>query len=184
LSEARPDAIVRETQALATALQAVAADELDAPLAQLEERVLGIVREAQGRLLGAVVQANQRSLQPGGSARRWQCPHCEGRGVVERWGPRTVLTVCGQLSYERPWCRCRECGMGFSPTDECLRLPGRTRLSPGVTSWLEEVGATTSFALGAGLLERLTGLIVSPETVRQAPRSGAGRGGCDGSPYP
>lgn len=167
MSEARPDAIVRETQALAAALQAVALETPDAPLAMLEARVLATLRETQGRLLGAVVQANQRSLQAGGAHRRWPCPQCGQRGVLERWGQRSVLTVCGPLTFERPWCRCGSCGVGFSPTDETLGLAGRARLSAGVTAWLEEVGVTTSFALGSGLFERLTGLQVSDETVRQ-----------------
>ena len=154
MSEARPDVIVRETAALAAALQALALEAPDAPLTVLEARVLATIREAQGRLLGAVVQANQRSLQPGGAHRRWLCPHCGQRGVVERWGQRSILTVCGRLTFERPWCRCTSCGVGFSPTDEALGISGRTRLSAGVTGWLEEVGAATSFALAAGLCER------------------------------
>lgn len=166
MSEAHPDVIVREVSALASALQAVAAEGGDASLAVLEARVLTVVREAQGRLLGAVVQQSQRSLQPGAGWRRWCCPACSHAGRVERWGRRRVLTVCGWLVVERPWCRCDRCGQGYSPTDETLEMVGRSRLSAGATAWLEEVGSFTSFALGAGLLERLTGLCVSDETVR------------------
>jgi hypothetical protein len=50
----------------------------------------------------------------------------------------------------------------------------RARISPGLDGWLAELGAATAFAPAARLLEALTGLRVSDETVRQhSERQGA-----------
>jgi hypothetical protein len=79
------------------------------------------------------------------------------------------------MSYERPWYLCRACGHGFSPADTSLGVPARSRLSPGLHAWLLDLGARFAFREGAGLLERLTGLAVSAESIRQhTEQTGAG----------
>jgi hypothetical protein len=78
-----------------------------------------------------------------------------------------MLTVCGPVTWERPWFHCRHCQQGFSPADQVLGLAPRGRFSAGVDAWVVELGAETSFREGAGRLGRLTGLKVSAETVRQ-----------------
>lgn len=167
MGDALPKEIVQQVEALGCALVQVAQSNQDAPLAVLEQGVLTVVRAALPGLLGAVVRLSQRSLQPAGAGQRWRCPGCGGRSRVQRWKERRVLTVCGPLRYERPWCRCQQCRRGFSPTDQTLGVAPRARLSAGVRGWVIEVGATTSFVPAAQLLARLTGLRVSPETVRQ-----------------
>ncbi len=57
-------------------------------------------------------------------------------------------------------------GRGVSPLDEALGLSG-SRYSPKVLGWLVRLGATLPFAQAAELLEDLTGLRVSPATVRR-----------------
>ena len=173
--EVHPRPIVRVLEELGRTLQVLAQRQVDAPLAVLEVGVLEAVRAVQAELLGAVLRLSQRSLWPSGAARQWPCPHCGARHGVQSWRPRTVTTVCGQLTFERPWCVCPAVGRGFSPTDQALALAGQTRLSAEVVEWLGEGGARTSFAEAAALLERWTGLVVSPETVRQRTEaSGAG----------
>jgi hypothetical protein len=57
-----------------------------------------------------------------------------------------------------------------------LEVAPRARLSAGLDTWLAELGAATAFVPAAGLLERLTGLRVSAETLRQhSERQGAAR---------
>jgi hypothetical protein len=48
-----------------------------------------------------------------------------------------------------------------------LGVAPRARLSGGLDAWLADLGAATAFVPAARLLERLTGLRVSDETVRQ-----------------
>lgn len=167
MSDAHPTPIVRVLAQLGSTLETLGREQVDASLATLEQEVLSAVHAALPTLLGAVVVTTQRSLWPGSSSRQWSCPHCQGRSQVQHWRLRTVLTVCGSLTFERPWVLCAGCGQGFSPTDESLGLAARTRLSPGTKSWVAELGASTSFAKAAGLLRELTGLVVSAETVRQ-----------------
>lgn len=167
MSEAHPTPIIRELEELVNTVVALTQREVDAPLAVLEAAVLEAVRLALPGLLGAVLRMSQRSLWPSGSSRRWPCPSCGERSRIQSWRSRTVTTVCGRLSFERPWCICAQCGHGFSPTDGALALDQGSRLSAGLTQWLVELGAKTSFAEAGGVLERLTGLVVSPETVRQ-----------------
>lgn len=167
MSEARPNPIVRVAEELAHRLLALTQREVDASLAVLEEEVRTAALAALPALLEAVVRLSQRSLRPSGPARRWPCPTCSTPCGVQSWRPRTVTTVCGRLTVERPWCLCQACKAGFSPTDQTLQLHPRARLSAGLIAWLVEEGAASSFAAAAARVARLTGLTLSPETVRQ-----------------
>lgn len=167
MSEALPNPIVRVLEELTHALLSVTQREVDGPLALLEQEVLAAVRGVLPALLGAVVRLSQRSLWSCGAAREWSCPSCGEACGVQSWRPRTVVTVCGPLPMERPWCHCGACGRGFSPTDQSLGLVARNRLSAGLTAWLVAEGADSSFGRAAARVIRLTGITVSPETLRQ-----------------
>jgi hypothetical protein len=159
--------MVTQMEQLGHALVAISKQHRNGPLETLEQAVWTAAQQALPGLLHAVVTASQRSLQPGGPPLRWACPHCGQRSRVQGWPPRTVRTICGPVTFERPWRRCPGCGHGFSPTDTALALAPQKRLSPGLEGWVVELGARTSFEDAAGLLQRLTGRVVSPETVRQ-----------------
>lgn len=59
-------------------------------------------------------------------------------------------------------------GLGFSPLDERLSLAGSpSGYSPHLLHWLVRLGAEMPFARAAFWLEELTGLRVSPATVRR-----------------
>lgn len=159
--------MLTQLEALGTALINVAQQHRDAPLATLEQEVLTAVRSALPKLLQDVLMASTTDLQPGMLQRQQCCPHCGERVSVQSWRPRKVTTVCGTITFERPWFVCRACHHGFSPIDRTLQLAGRTRLSEGFREQIIGLGAATSFAEGAYLMEKLTGLAVSDETVRQ-----------------
>lgn len=159
--------MIAEVRALGTALLAVAREQRDAPLATLELAVLQTVRASLPKLLEQVIQASTSNLQPAHSQRPQRCPHCHQLVPVQSWRPRTLTTVCGRLTLERPWLVCHHCHHGFSPLDHTLQLPTRSRLSPRLREWLVGLGASTSFADAAYWLQQLTGLEVSAETVRQ-----------------
>jgi hypothetical protein len=147
-------------------LTVFAREHRDSSLAELECGVLEIVRQAQPDLLGEVIELSASGLDTSLARLPEPCPGCGERTRVESWRKREVLTVCGSIRFERPWHVCRACGKGFSPVDRTLDLISRARLSPEVRAYLVELGAKTSFADGAGLLAKLTGLSVSPETIR------------------
>jgi hypothetical protein len=168
MSEALPASIVAGLDQLGQTLRQWAQTHRDAPLATHEQGVLEAVRAALPALLGAVVQESTTALAP--AQRRWRepCPTCGTRREARhQWRPRRVHTQCGRLRYERPRYRCRPCRREWSPADETLGVAPRARISRGLDAWLAEVGAVTAFAPAARLLETLTGLRVSDETLRQ-----------------
>lgn len=148
------------------ALNAVISQHREGDLATLETATLEAVRGALPQLLEAVLTESTESLRPWG-ARQRACPGCGKRRGVQSWRKRTLSTVCGPITLERPWYTCRSCQSGWSPTDQTWQVHSRQRLSPGISQWLVELGARTSFLEAEVVLERLTGLRVSPETVRQ-----------------
>ena len=177
MRDALPGSIVACLAELGQALSQWVQTHPDVPLAVHEQGVLEAVRAVLPALLGAVVQESTTALAPAQQRLREPCPACGTRREARhQWRPRTVQTVCGPLRYERPQYRGRPCGQTWSPADRTLGVPPRARISSGLDTWLAELGAATAFAPAAGLLQRLTGLRVSAETLRQhSEREGAAR---------
>jgi hypothetical protein len=166
--------MIAQLDALGRALTALATSRHDAPLATLEDAVLTAVRAVLPGVLAEVIRLNTRALQEPQAHWPQGCPRCSAKAHVHSIRPRSVETSCGPISFERPWYLCRSCNHGFSPADRTLGLEARSRLSPGLTTWLLELGARLAFREAAGLLERLTGLAVSAETIRmRTERTGA-----------
>jgi hypothetical protein len=162
--------MIAQLAALGQALATLARDRRDESLATLEQAVLQAVRAALPGLLTEVLRMNTRALQAPQAQWAQPCPQCGRRTRGHSWRMRTVHTVCGAITWERPWYVCRRCGhggRGFSPADASLGLEPRTRLSAGLMAWLLDLGAHTCFREAARLLEELTGLAVSAETIRQ-----------------
>jgi hypothetical protein len=159
--------MVAQVEALGHALSTLAATRRDGTLATLETATLETVRAALPGLLGVVLQLSTPSLQSGGVGRTMPCPGCGKRRPIDGWRPRTIGTVCGPLTVERPWYHCRVCQHGWSPTDTAWELAPRARISAGLADWLIDLGASTSFADAQRELAKLTGLRVAAETIRQ-----------------
>lgn len=168
MSNALPASIVACLDQLGQALEEWVRTHRDTALTTHEAGVLEAVRGVLPALLGAVVQESTTALAPGQRRVRESCPQCGTRREARtQWRPRTVQTVCGPLHYERPRYRCRPCAQQWSPADRTLGISPRGRISGGLDSWLADLGAATPFAPAAALLERLTGLRISAETLRQ-----------------
>jgi hypothetical protein len=168
MPEPLPAPIVACLDSLGQALMEWVQTHHDAGLATHEDGVLNAVRAVLPALLGAVVQQSTTALAPAQQRQREQCPTCGTRREARhQWRQRTVQTSCGPLHYERPRYRCRPCHQEWSPADQTLGVAPHARISARLDDWLAEVGAERPFARAAGLLERLTGLAVSAETVRQ-----------------
>lgn len=167
MDETLPGGIVARVGALGAELAAWARAHRGSTVAEHEVGVLGLVRRALPGLLEAVVEVSTPGLDGRHAPLPEACPGCKARRRAQVWRERTVLTTCGPLRVARPWYACASCGEGFSPVDAALGIGPRGRLSAGVTDWLVRLGAATAFRDAADLLERLTGLAVAAETVRQ-----------------
>ena len=110
------------------------------------------------------------------------CPQCgrllPGRGLVSR----TVETLVGEVSLERPYFYCLECKQGFYPLDEALELSERRK------QWdIQEAGARLAaevpFETAQELFSELTGLSLSAHTTHEVVEElGQGLGVLDVSP--
>jgi hypothetical protein len=162
-----PPGMVAALEQLGTELAAWAQTHRDSSLAEQEQAVLTCVRAALPPLLGAVMAFSTRKLDAGVRRTAERCPRCATPCRVQSWRSRQVLTICGRVRWERPWYVCRGCRQGWSPVDHTLGLAPRERLSRGLQDWLARLGAEVDFAEAQDWLERLTGLHVAKETVRQ-----------------
>ena len=167
MAEALPQAIIAQLEAFAADLVTIVKENRGASLAMYERKMLQLGRDYTRKLLQEAVNANTTRLQAGLCHQQQPCPSCGQRVKVQSWRARTVTTTSGPITFKRPWFVCPHCEHGFSPEDRTLGLGPRTRLSEGSREWIVGLGATTSFAEVAEWLERLTGLDVSPETIRQ-----------------
>lgn len=94
------------------------------------------------------------------------CPQCgrllPARGLVSR----TVETLLGAVSLDRPYFYCLECQQGFYPLDEALELSKRRK------QWdIQEAGARLAaevpFETAQELFSQLTGLSLSDHTTHE-----------------
>jgi uncharacterized protein UPF0236 len=161
-----PEAIVAPLTELMRALSAWAAEHPDSTLAELEAGLLAAWRAAAPRVLEGLVRTTQRSLDVRQRRGRAACPRCARKAKARAWRARRVKTACGEIRYERPWVHCAACRRGFSPTDRALGLRPQQRLSERLDRWVVRLGGLDAFVQAARTLEELTGIALSPETVR------------------
>ena len=162
-----PEKIVAVLMTLAEELADWCVDGRDASLAKHEARVLGLVWKVLPRLLRAVVEVATSELDPRLARARSACPGCRRKGEPHQVRERRVLTTCGLLTLARPWYHCAGCGHGWSVAETVLEVRRSTRISEGLRAWLVRLGATAPFRDAAAVLAELTGLDLSPETVRR-----------------
>jgi hypothetical protein len=165
-AENLPETIVAPFEACAQRLATWARAHRDASLTDLEARVQAELRAVAPTLVAGMIAATQRSLDPGLRRDRSRCPECGTTAPTHSWRSRRVVTTCGPVCWTRPWAHCPACRRGWSPTDRTLGLAPHQRLSGPLRAWLVRLGGATAFAEAADLLADLTGLAVSPETVR------------------
>jgi hypothetical protein len=162
-----PEVIVAPVDAFVRDLVAWAAQHRDADLADIETAVRAGLRDLAPRLVGGVITVTQRSLDPGMRRDRPRCPVCGARGRLRGWRERQLQTTCGPVRWERPWVQCRPCRASWSPTDQTLGVQAQQRISTSLREWLVTLGTLLPFDTATEQLATLTGVAVSPETVRR-----------------
>jgi hypothetical protein len=152
---------------LATAIWAWSRAHPEATLAEQEEALLGMVRQALPELLRAVLYACTSALTTPAAGSRQPCPGCgKSYRPHQRDHPRTVLTACGAVTFARSYYYCRRCQAGWAPADAALGLSPFQRLSERVRGWLVGQAAKSTFREAARDLADLAGVALSAETVR------------------
>jgi len=80
--------------------------------------------------------------------------------------PKQLLTVVGEVRFQRAYYLCPHCRQGQSPRDRELDVVG-TACSPGVRRMMAVVGSETSFEQGREQLRLLAGLEVRAKAVER-----------------
>ena len=129
----------------------------------LARKVLAQRQELTSMVTEALVQWRHRQALDQKTA---PCPQC-GR-LLPAWAlvPRSVETLVGEVSFERPYFYCLGCKRGFYPLDEDLELSERRK------QWdIQEAGAKLAaevpFEMAQELFSELTGLSLSGHTTHE-----------------
>jgi hypothetical protein len=134
-----------------------------ATLAEVEHHVLRLLKE-----LGATFVAGLSTLTlPADPPRSLACA-CGHTATYLRHQNAQVTTLLGPITLSRPYYLCAACGHGQHPLDAQLQCCAGSR-SPALDELLALLGATQdSFVEAAQVLERLTLVHVSANSVRDA----------------
>jgi hypothetical protein len=132
-------------------------------LAELEHHVVRLLKE-----LGAGLIADLCSLAATPAPSPSVACSCGQVALYQRKRKAQVTTLLGPISIERSYYLCPSCGVGQHPLDAQLQFCAGSR-SSALDELLALLGATQdSFVEAAQVLERLTLVHISPNSVREA----------------
>jgi hypothetical protein len=132
-------------------------------LAEIEHHVVRLLKELAASLIAHLCSL-VTSSQPSPSI---ACS-CGRQALYQRERKAQVTTLLGPISISRSYYLCSNCGVGQHPLDAQLQFCAGSR-SSALDELLALLGATQdSFAEAAQVLERLTLVHVSPNSVRDA----------------
>ncbi len=78
---------------------------------------------SRGAFLGGCLEAlTQELYRHHRHQRHAECPGCAKRLNAKRVDCKTVSTLQGKISVERPYSYCRDCHMGYCPVNDALAL--------------------------------------------------------------
>ncbi len=97
----------------------------------------------------------QRSIRP--------CP-CGANQRFQRYAPRTLRTLMGEITYTRAYYRCGSCGESSFPLDEQIQQSPRS-ISPGLQRVLALLSAHLSFTEAERVLRQVAGVSVSARQI-------------------
>lgn len=88
------------------------------------------------------------------------CPHCGKTLKRHSVNAKTVHTLQGSITLQRPYFYCRSCKEGFYPMDEALELADEA-YQYDMQEKMLRLGIESPYAISAELFKELTGLSVS-----------------------
>jgi hypothetical protein len=95
------------------------------------------------------------------------CPHCQRTAGYHSDRERTLVGLCGAISYRRAYYYCRRCGQGLAPFDEQAGVGGRPLTPATVRLTTLAGGVGDGFANAAELLQEMAGLRLAESTVER-----------------
>ena len=128
---------------------------------ELESSMRAAALKVAGKLLEA--KLNDDTSDYHGQA--CQCS-CGGTAVYRGRRAKTFVTVVGEITLERAYYYCHECGSGFYPRDRTLGLSSGL-LSPGVEKMVGASAAMVSFEESHELLEELANIEVETKEIER-----------------
>ncbi len=115
----------------------------------------------RGAFLGGCLEAlTQELYRHHRQQRQADCPGCGKRLNAKRMDRKTVSTLQGKISVERPYFHCRDCHIGYHPLDEALALAQEVH-QYDVQEKVLKLAAEMPYARAAELVSELTGTPVS-----------------------
>ncbi len=129
-------------------------------LSQLESQI-----EEAGR--AAMKAALQQALQ-GMEAQQDTCPRCGSQQFHTQGTKRRVLlTRFGRVDVPLHRLRCQVCRLLFRPAEHCLAEVKGRNITPSLRDLAALVGSSWPYETAAGVLQRLSGVQLSHERLRQ-----------------
>ena len=115
----------------------------------------------RGAFLGGCLEAlTQELYRQHRHQRQADCPGCGKRLKAKRIDRKTVSTLQGPISVERPYFHCRDCAIGYHPLDEALALAQEVH-QYDVQDKVLKLATEMPYARAAELVSELTGTPVS-----------------------
>jgi len=136
--------------------------ELDATasLTELERRIQEVGREAMQAALKAAIRQREDQQQP--------CPACGSAQQLSQGTKRRVLlTSFGRVEVPLKRLRCQHCGQRFRPADAWLADVRGHNITPELRELAGLVGSSWPYQTAARVLQRLSGVQLSDERLRQ-----------------
>jgi hypothetical protein len=124
-----------------------------------------IVQQQMRALAREVLEAGLQLRGTGKAEARLSCP-CGATAGCEGYRPKSVQTAVGWIEVRRAYYVCGHCGQSQVPLDAQLGL-ARDSHSSTVRQQAARLGALVSYAQASETLADLTGIQLSPSTVRR-----------------
>jgi uncharacterized protein UPF0236 len=152
-----------EQMALLTRTLSTWMQEQEHTLAELEQHIVRLLKELGASLLASLCAV----AAPADPSASIPCA-CGHQAAYQRQRKAQVTTLLGPITIWRSYYLCAQCGMGQHPLDEVLQFCAGSR-SQALDELLALLGATQdSFAQASQVLERLTLLHLSANSIRHA----------------
>ena len=130
-------------------------------LENLTETIFSRRNELMGQLTSTIMKQTYIDLMNQEYA---ECPHCEKALKARAKHPRTVDTLIGPISFERPYFYCLDCQQGFYPLDNALDLSSRKK-QKDIQKASCSLAAEIPYHTSSKLFVELTGVPLSDHTA-------------------